>query len=212
MTVPPPGGYPPPPPLPYQGGPVQPFATLAPRTNWWAVVSLVFGVIGGVLISLVCGFVGLKKAKQYRSGRGMAIAGLVLSALWSVGIVVLAIVAAVSDDTVAATKVKLGDCLAEIPGGDRVLDVTTVSCDQPHAGEVFAVLTMPDGVFPGQAAVEGYHQKCAPELRSYSPQSVSDDSVQLYVLFPTAETWADGDRAVTCIATVNPPRAGSLRG
>lgn len=210
MTVPPP--YPPPPPLPYQGGPGQPYYPPPRRTNWWAVVSLIFGVIGGVLISLVCGIVGLAKAKQYQSGRGMAIAGIVLSVLWSIGIVVIIIVAAVNDDTVNATNVKLGDCLAEIPGGERVASVKTVSCDQPHAGEVFAVLTMRDGDFPGQAAVEAYHEKCSPELQRYSPESMTDDSVQLYVLYPTAETWEDGDRTVTCIATLDPPRTGSLKG
>ena len=47
-------------------------------------------VIGGVLISLVCGVIGLIKAKDYQSGRGMAIAGIVLSALWMVGVLIFA--------------------------------------------------------------------------------------------------------------------------
>ncbi len=211
---PPPGGpygaHPPPPPLPYPG-PDQPYYTQAPRTNWWAVVSLIFGVIGGVLIGLVCGIVGLKKAKEYQNGRGLAIAGIVLSTLWAIGLVIV-ITLVVNSDTVTATDVKVGECLAEIPDGERVVSVTTISCDEPHAGEVFAVLTMPDGDFPGVAAVEAYHEKCSPQLVSYSPQSLRDDEVQLYVLYPTAETWENGDRAVTCIATLDPPRTGSLKG
>lgn len=211
----PPGGpygqYPPPPPLPYPGGPGEPYYAPAPRTNWWAIVSLIFGVIGGVLIGWVCGIVGLKKAKEYQSGRGMAIAGIVLSTLWAIGLAI-AITVFVNSDTVTATNVKVGDCLSEIPDGERVLTVTTISCDEPHAGEVFAVLTMPDGDFPGQAAVEAYHEKCSPELANYSPPSLLDDEVQLYVLYPTAETWENGDRAVTCIATLDPPRTGSLKG
>lgn len=203
--------YPPPPPQPYQGGFGEPFPAPATRTNWWAIVSLIFGIIGGILISLVCGVIGLIKAKDYQSGRGMAIAGIVLSALWMVGVLIFVIVA-VSSDRVTATDVKVGDCLAEIPDGERVLTVKTISCDEPHAGEVFAVLTMPDGDFPGQAAVEAYHEKCSPELVSYSPQSMLDDSVQLYVLYPTEETWANGDRLVTCIATLDPPRTGSIKG
>jgi hypothetical protein len=111
-----------------------------------------------------------------------------------------------------ATDVKVGDCLSEIPSGDKVVRVKTVGCDQPHAGEVFAVLSMPDGPFPGQAAVEAYHEKCGPELARYSPAAMADNSVQLYVLYPTADTWSDGDRAVTCIATLSPPRTGSIRG
>ena len=74
---------PPPPPLPYQGFRREPYYAPAPRTNWWAIVSLIFGVIGGVLIGLICGIVGLKKSKEYQSGRGLAIAALVLSVLWT---------------------------------------------------------------------------------------------------------------------------------
>jgi hypothetical protein len=197
--APPPGYYAPPPP------PAQ--------TNWWAIVSLISGVLGGVLISVICGIVGLNKAKQGQGGRGLAIAGLVLSGLWvlvfAAGIIFYF---TIGKGTVTATDVKVGDCLKEIPGSTRVLTVDTVACDQAHAGEVFAVLLMPDGAYPGQSAIEDYQNKCEPGLASYVPGAFTDDSVQLYVLYPTTETWEQGDRAVTCIATLDPPRTGSLKG
>lgn len=127
-----------------------------------------------------------------------------------VGVVVLYL--AFGQGTVTATDVKMGDCLSEIPGNTRVLTVKTIECAQPHAGEVFAVLQMPGGDYPGQAAIDTYADRCSPELASYSPSAMMDDSVQLYVLYPTAETWDQGDRAVTCIATLDPPRSGSLKG
>lgn len=143
----------------------------------------------------------------------MAIAGLVLSALWVVGLVVgLLVYFLLGNGTVTATDVKEGDCLAEIPSNTRVLTVKTVGCDQDHAGEVFAVLQMPDGDFPGQAAIDAYAEKCSPELAAYAPTAMTDASVQLYVLYPTAETWEQGDRAVTCIATLDPPRSGTIKG
>ncbi|AFM15319.1 hypothetical protein Mycch_0499 [Mycolicibacterium chubuense NBB4] len=225
MTVPPPpppglppggpgGAYPPPPPLPYQHAGGQPaYSGPPPRTNWWAIVGLIFGLVGGVVISLVCGIVGLVKANTYRRGRVMSVVAIALSVLWilAVGAVVL-LQGVVGKGNVTATDVKVGDCLAEIPAGDKVVRVQTIGCDKPHAGEVFAVLTIPDGDFPGQAAVQSYHQRCGPELSAYSPAAMTDDSVQLYVLYPTADTWAGGDRAVTCIATLDPPRAGSIKG
>ncbi|MGY4654236.1 septum formation family protein [Mycobacterium sp. URHB0021] len=207
---------PPPPPMPFQGPPpgFYPPPPNAPKTtNWWAVVSLIFGVIGGVLISVICGIVGLNKAKQGRGGRGMAIAGLVLSGLWVlVAIAAVAIYFIVGKGTVTATDVKVGDCLKEIPDGTRVLTVETVECEESHAGEVFAVLLMPEGDFPGPSAIEKYQSRCEPALASYSPAAITDDSVQLYVLYPTAETWQQGDRAVTCVATLDPPRTGSIKG
>jgi hypothetical protein len=51
----------------------------------WAVVSLIFGILGGILISVVCGIIGLNRAKQGQGGRGMAIAGIILG---SIGLVV----------------------------------------------------------------------------------------------------------------------------
>jgi Septum formation len=194
---PPPGYYPPPP----------------KTTNWWSVVSLIFGIIGGVLVSVICGIVGLNKARQGQGGRGMAIAGLVLSGLWVlVAIAAVAIYFVVDKGTVTATDVKVGDCLKEIPDGTRVLTVETVECEESHAGEVFAVLLMPKGDFPGGSAIEDYQNRCEPALASYSPDSITDDSVELYVLYPTAETWQQGDRAVTCVATLDPPRTGSIKG
>ena len=81
--------------------------------------------------------------------------------------------AVLGSGNVTATDVQVGDCLAEIPDGDKVVRVQTVGCDQPHAGEVFAVISMPDGDFPGEAAVEAYHEKCGPELSTYSPAAMT---------------------------------------
>ena len=134
-----------------------------------------------------------------------------------VGLSVLAVVAGVvlftvlGKGVVTATDVKVGDCLKEIPNDTRVLTVSTIECAQSHAGEVFAVLQMPDGQFPGQPAIEKYADRCSPELANYAPKAMTDDTVQLYVLYPTAETWEQGDRAVTCIATLDPPRTGTIK-
>lgn len=64
---------------------------------------------------------------------------------------------------------KAGDCLKELPAPRLVITVDTASCDEPHTGEIFSVITMPEGEFPGQAAIEQYQNKCAPELAKYSP-------------------------------------------
>ena len=70
--------------MPVSGAPARllPAAARADQTNWWAVVSLITGVIGMVLLSVIFGIVGLNRAKYGQGGRGLAIAGLVLSGLW----------------------------------------------------------------------------------------------------------------------------------
>jgi hypothetical protein len=172
----------------------------------------VFGILGGVPISVICGIVGLRRAKAGQGGRGMAIAGLVLSALWV--LVLLAVIVfylVVGSGTVGANEVKAGDCLKELPASGLVLTVDTAPCDEPHKGEIFAVMNMPDGDFPGQSAIEEYQNKCAPELVKYSPEAASDPKVGLFVLYPSEDSWGEGDRTVTCIATSDTPRTGTLK-
>ena len=214
---PPHGAYPPPPPgayypPPYYPPPQGPYAPPTPGTNWWAVISLIFGVLGGVLISVICGIVGLNRAKKGQGGRGMAIAGLVLSGLWIVGIVALvAFLVFFDKGTVSATEVNAGDCLKELPASGLVITVDTAPCGEPHTGEIFSVMKMPEGDFPGQFAIEEYQNKCAPELAKYSPEAAEDPDVGLFVLYPSEDSWGQGDRTVTCIATTDSPRSGTLK-
>ncbi len=173
---------------------------------------MVFGVLGGVLISAVCGIVGLNRAKKGQGGRGMAIAGLVLSGLWIVGIVALVVFLVVVDkSTVSATEVKAGDCLEELPASGLVITVDTAPCGDPHTGEIFSVMKMPDGDFPGTFAIEEYQNRCGPELADYAPGAAGDPEVGLFVLYPSEDSWAQGDRTVTCIATTDAPRTGTLK-
>jgi len=139
------------------------------------------------------------------------IIGLVVGVFALLAVVAIVLLVFIGKGTVTATDVKVGDCLKAIPDSTRVLTVDTIGCEETHAGEVFAVLMMPEGDYPGQSAIEGYQNKCEPELATYAPDAVTDDSVQLYVLYPTAETWEQGDRAVTCVATLDPPRTGTLK-
>ena len=216
-----PHGYPPPPPQPYSGGYGQPYP-MPPQpagTNWWAVVSLVFGVLGAVLISVVAGIVGLSKASKGQGGRSMAIAGLVLSGVWMlVGVALIAFLVANKDDifdpsSVSASDIGLGDCLAEIPSdASLVASVQTVDCAEPHKGEVYYVVDVPGDDFPGQAAIIEYQDRCQPALREFSPAAMADPEVGMFVLYPTEDSWRRGDHAVTCIATTDLPRTGSLRG
>jgi hypothetical protein len=72
-----------------------------------------------------------------------------------------------------------GSRIAEIPQGARAETVETVDCRQPHAGEVYAQLAVPDADFPGEdAIVEKYASRSEPELASYSPAAAQDMSIK----------------------------------
>lgn len=194
----------------YQPG--QPWQSPTPRTNGWAIVSLIFGVLGGILISVVCGIVALNRSREY-GGRGMAIAGLVLSGMWTAGAIMLVALGAIlGAGTTSVDRLAVGDCLAGLPTEDTVLTVDTARCDEVHAAEVFAVLTLPDGKFPGRLADDEALDRCGPALADYAPAAVDDASLRLNTIQPSRESWDTGDRELICIATVDPPRTGSIKG
>jgi hypothetical protein len=152
-------------------------------------------------------------APPKKSRKGLIITLVVVGVVLFAGVAAVVVaIALMAKDNVVATDLKAGDCITEVPTSTRVLTVPTVDCNQPHGGEVYTVLTMPDGDYPGASAIDEWQNKCPEELQTFSPQAMADDSVGVFVLYPTQETWDQGDRAVTCIATLEPKRAGSLKG
>jgi Septum formation len=138
----------------------------------------------------------------------LSVVGVVLIVLIAGGVAIILY----ARNNVVATHAKVGDCIADVPTDSLILTLPTVDCGQPHGGEVFAVLTMPDGDYPGSATIDEWQQKCPVELTSFSAEASKDPAVGVFVLYPTEQTWGQGSRAVTCIATINPKRAGSLAG
>ena len=79
------GGYGAPPPGGAYGTPPAPT-----QSNGWSIASLICGILGCIpfltgLLAIVFGFMGLGKAKKTNSGRGLAVAGLVLGFLSILG-------------------------------------------------------------------------------------------------------------------------------
>lgn len=61
------------------------YATQGARTNTLALVSLIFGILGGSLVSIILGHIAMSQIRRTReAGQGMAIAGLVLGYFWLV--------------------------------------------------------------------------------------------------------------------------------
>jgi putative regulator of septum formation/uncharacterized protein DUF4190 len=215
---------------PYYQPPQQPYGQYEPygqygqyppqppprSTNGFAIASLILGIIGGVLLSVIFGIIALTQTKGGRqAGRGMAIAGLVLSAAWIlVFAVVIVLIIAVGQRSIEATDVQVGDCIETTPGDNStVKTLPKVSCDKPHEGEVYALLPVSGDTFPGQTALrDEYGKKCESALGTYSPKAAADSAYQIYVLYPTQQTWDQGDRRVACLTITQDRRTGSVKG
>ena len=226
-----PPAYGPPPPYdpqaPYAAPP--PFGSATPPpatgTNGFAIAGFVLSLPGIVPLAVIFSIIGLVKARAaHQKGKGLAIAGLVISAVW-VLVAVLGVAAFLSGradrdasgaivkpGTVDVLSLRVGDCV-QLPTAST-FDTTklpAVPCSQLHDGEVYVVgLLGLTGSYPGEAAVTKAAQEvCGAAFEQFVGISYDQSSIDVTYLFPRQREWQLGDRGVTCILT---PRTGQVTG
>lgn len=120
-----------------------------------------------------------------------------------------ALATVVAPGPVAATELVVGDCLGQVAVGARertmIESAPVVSCEGQHQLEVFATFrldpaqldTDPPGAYPGQErVVTAADRGCVGEL-----EAIADpDDFGLIAVWPTADSWRQGDRSVACAA------------
>ena len=115
-----------------------------------------------------------------------------------------------SSGTSTATKdLKVGDCYNTVSdkagGNNPVGEVTVVDCAKTHTYEVVAQTTFPDDVdkLPNEGAVkslgEGFCQ--GEDFTKYVGVEAGKSSYQIEYLSPSADTWAKGDRKISCVVS-----------
>jgi hypothetical protein len=203
------------------------------KTNGFAIASLIFGIIGGVLLSVIFGFVALSQIKKRNErGRGMAIAGLSISGAWvaliCVGVLAFSLFGANTTSTTGGTvttaqastetavkveTLRVGDCVNGLEEGD-ISKLPAISCSEPHQGEVVGDYKISASSYPGEQAVtDEANDKCNDILLAYSPSTKDDQSIGIFFVYPTVSSWAQGDRQVLCIAEhTSGKKTGSIKG
>lgn len=210
-------------------GPYGPYGRPAP-VNGVAIGALVLGLLCFLpAVGLVLGLIALVQIrKKGERGQGMAIAGSVLSsvglALWALALATGGASAfwdgfkgAASGEGTAYDLAK-GDCFDSPTGnveGD-VYDVEEVPCTDRHDNEVFAVVTLPDGAFPGDDEIDRTaSDKCWELEGQYAMDTWAvPENVDISYLVPSRQTWRFGDREITCLFSSTEPSGkltGSLR-
>jgi Domain of unknown function (DUF4190)/Septum formation len=189
----------------------------ASGTNGFAIASFILGLIGGSLLSVIFGIIALNKLRaRPQRGKGLAIAGLCLSGVWVVGLVVLAVVTAqTASQRSAATgqitknghlsvfSLRAGDCFQNPSGNQPTLDVTevtAVSCATPHDAQVVAQLPVTGSAYPGKAAFRTQALSgCKASNEALVEQSKVTDTMRLIWLYPEEQAWDDGHRTISCM-------------
>ncbi len=196
-------------------------------TNGAAITSLVLGVFALVPFSVGFGIAALRQIpRRGQSGKGLAIGGLVLSALWTVGIAGVTAIAVLtgaqrSEDgrvteagSVNVFDVRVGDCIEEVAEDPSATSVDAVPCADPHRAQVITTIALPDGDWPGERVVFSEADRgCLEALESETTPS-NRNELESFYLHPTEQSWeVRDDRDIVCIALTVQPRSGSvLRG
>lgn len=156
-------------------------------------------------------------ARRGPRGRGVAIAGLTLAGCCAalIGWVFVTVIAGGPDAprSVLLAHLDVGDCIAEVPAGSEVRSLLRVSCEVPHAGQVYAAFDLTDGGWPGDEVVFAAAERgCSDGLEREHPAMSADPDVGVFFLHPVASGWGRGDREVLCITDYGPERrSGDMR-
>jgi Domain of unknown function (DUF4190) len=186
-----------------------------PGTNGFAIASLIFGVLGGVILSPVFGLVALSQIRRRpQAGRGLAVTGLVLSGLWiaviGTGVVIALATSAQRSATGRITgggslsifDLKAGDCFQNPSATAQadITDVTAVPCTTAHDAQAFATFSAAGTTYPRAAALReqattGCRSRAARDLI----HSKITSTMSLHFLYPGEKSWSDAQYQITCL-------------
>lgn len=197
----------------YAAGP--PYPGAQQTTSGWAAASLVLGVLGSIPLSVIFGIVALRRIRERgQKGRGMAIAGLVLSGVWlvlAVGIIGITAVttATRSSSTGQVTRqgqlpiysLKVGDCFDNPTTATNVHSVTATLCAQPHNAQVYSEFLLKGSNFsyPGLSKVIRLAQDGCNDRIGTIDKAKTNNSMTVHIIFPPEAAWISGRRTVTCL-------------
>jgi hypothetical protein len=192
-------------------------------TNGLAAASLACG-LGGLLIGIsapvaiplgIAALVQIKKRQQ--TGKGMAIAGLIIGSVLTVGYILLLVflfalgsslddeyngASGTSSSSTTYEELKVGECFNDGTDDDEAIRRV---CTQTHDGEIISNVTLPDGPYPGNTKVNTQAKSaCATVFAAYVGKSVDKSELDVAWWTPDEALWNDNDRMVIC-AAYGPP-------
>jgi hypothetical protein avisC_05188 len=126
--------------------------------------------------------------------------------------------------TVQATDLQVGDCYNEPDaasdttnddGKRQVGSVEVVDCEVPHQHEVYNNYKITLSTFPDSSTMQSeIHTACYSSFEDYVGKSYDESQYEASTLTPTENSWAQGDRTITCtlVTKDNSLITGSLKG
>jgi hypothetical protein len=195
-------------PAPPVAGP--PTTDVPRRTNRFAIVALVTGLLGLILFAVGFAVAALAQiGRRGEKGKGLAIGGIALSVAWIAAITV-AVVAGMPEDRddtglasdygqPRASTLKAGTCFIGFEEKSVALFMRAAPCDEAHEGEIAGRATLRERPFPGDREVVAEAGKRCRDRTAFLKKTGRADEFRLYIDRPGKEMWGRGDRTVTCV-------------
>ena len=100
----------------------------------------------------------------------------------------------------SAFSIKVGDCLDDAHVQGETSTAPIVPCSGPHDSEAYARFVLDDGDYPGDDAIQAdADDDCSgTAFADFVGIASADSTLQYSYYFPTADSWARGDREVIC--------------
>lgn len=135
-------------------------------------------------------FFGMTISHDTGFGSRMLIAGGTLLAS-------VALLTGCSLGNTSAFDVKVGDCMNE-QSATEVTDVPVVDCGEPHDEEIYHLYDVADDIDVATIEDEAW-TTCEDEFEPFVGLAYDESVLDYYILIPTEESYANGDRTVNCI-------------
>jgi hypothetical protein len=191
----------------------------------WAVASFVLGLLGsGLLLSYACGAIALRRIGRLgQKGRGLAIAGMVLSTGW-VGLLIAGAVISVGaasrspstgkitqQGSLSVFSLRPGDCFANPANASQFASVTAIPCAQKHNAQVYATFGLPGILsYPGQAKADSLAQAGCKSRVGSIDRTKTTGSLSVRFIVPDQTAWTDGQRIISCLVLSPTPLTSSV--
>ncbi|MBO0832484.1 MAG: DUF4190 domain-containing protein [Actinobacteria bacterium] len=199
-----------------------------PGTSGMAIASFVLGLVGFIfgvpaIVGIVLGIVALRELRRrFQSGKGLAIAGIVIGSAWLALWVVIIVAAALTPTTGSSASppsapqgtggrvdpftLKTGDCFDNpTPTSGQVQHITSVvqtQCTQPHNAQIFATFNVSGSPFsyPGDAKMRSLATDgCSTRSKTSLDATQETSEMTIRFLLPGQGSWLSGRRTISCI-------------
>ena len=96
-------------------------------------------------------------------------------------------------------SLEVGDCMDDYGDATDISTVPIIDCDEEHDAEVYATKDIKGDSYPGASEVsDAADEICIDEFEDFVGIDYDASLLNYWVLTPSEDTWAVGDREVVC--------------